>query len=209
MIQFRHQTLLILLIIIFILSTSGCALVSLKNWFEQDGKILYEDNGQPVPNAIVAAVWRGKNSDAEDAGTICYHVETTRSDNDGKFRIPGWREYFEFSKITDKEVSFVIYKPGFWSPEALLKVPAGTKPGVYKLQSLSKENRQTNSKFRLKYLQKLVGLTSCNITSVDRPKLEDLYAGILSEAEDVASTAIDKKIVKSLRNWTSFVAASN
>ncbi|MFV2057118.1 MAG: hypothetical protein ACC707_11670 [Thiohalomonadales bacterium] len=209
MIQHLPRTFFTLLILLIVLTSTGCAFVSLKNWFEANGQVIYLDNTQPVPNALIAAVWRGKNMDTENGDPICYHVETTRTDNDGAFKIPAWKEYFEYGNISEKKLFVVIYKPGFWTQQTLLLAPSDSQVRKYRIESISDQNRQTVSKYRLRYLQKIVGLTSCNITGANRPKLQELYTAILAEAEDIAQTPKDKKIVESLRNWTSFVAAKS
>ena len=192
-------------VLLLSLLSSGCAFVSLKNWFEQSGTVLYKDIEKPVPNAMIAAVWRGENAEQEGNPTICYHVKTAKTGNDGYFLIPGWREYFKFSHLREKDVFIIVYKPGFWSETILQSAPTVSK-NTYYIEPVSDDNRQTSTKNRLKYLQKLVGLTGCNVESADRSKLMPLYDSILAEAKKIAETPMEKKIVESLTTWTQFVS---
>lgn len=182
----------------------NCAFVSLKNWFEFSGTVLYKDIEKPVPNAMIAAVWRGENHDLEGNPEQCYHVKTAKTGNDGAFQIPGWREYFDYGHLRKKSVSIIVYKPGFWSEEILHPTP-NLQQGKYFIETASDDNHQTTPSNRLKYLLKMVGFTGCELMPEDRVTLTPLYAAILAEAKSIAESPAELQLVASLKTWTAFV----
>jgi len=186
------------------ITLSGCAFFSLKNWFDGEGEVRYRDINKGAPHVHVLAVWRGQNTEKENTFE-CYHVYATQTDTDGKFFIKGWREYFSYSHLNEKKMSLIIYKPGFWSEELLRHAPT-ERDNKYYIEGADDKNGQTNSSKRLKYLQKMVGLASCDVHSPTRSQLRPMFEDILSEAEPLAKSPLDKKILASIKTWTLFVS---
>lgn len=186
------------------ITLSGCAFFSLKNWFDAQGEVKYRDIDKGAPHVHVLAVWRGQNTEKENTFE-CYHVYATQTDNEGKFFIKGWREYFGFSHLNEKTMSLIIYKPGFWDPELLRRAPT-ERQFTYYIEGADDKNGQTNNSKRLKYLQKMVGLASCDVNSPNRSQLRPMFEDILSEAEPLAKSPLDKKILGSIKTWTLFVS---
>jgi len=194
----------VLLFVVMTTVMSGCAFFSLKNWFDAAGDVKYRDIDKGAPNVHVAAVWRGQNTDKENTFE-CYHVYATKTDNQGKFHIEGWREYFGYGHLAEKKMSIIVYKPGFWDKDLLRDAPT-EKEHSYYIESADDKNGQTNGSERLKFLQKLVGLTSCDVKNPNRSQLKPMFDDILAEAEPLAKSPIDKKILASIKTWTEFVS---
>jgi len=203
----RSRIQLLTMLVLVTLSTllSGCAFFSLKNWFSTEGEVKYRDINKGAPNVHVAAVWRGQNTNKDNAFE-CYHVYATKTDVDGHFVIEGWREYFDYGYLQEKKMSLIVYKPGFWDKD-ILREPPTEKEHTYFLESVDDKNGQSNGSERLKFLQKLVGLTSCDPTNPNRNQLKPMFDDILAEAEPLANSPLDKKILASIQTWTKFVAA--
>lgn len=193
------------LAICLLTNVSGCAFFSLKNWFDAEGTVKYRDINKPTPNVHIAAVWRGMNTENENAFE-CYHVYATKTDNEGKFTVRGWREYFTYGHLKEKKMSIIMYKPGFWDKELLHELSRNKDTTTFYIEAASDKNRQTYPTERLKFLQKLVGLTSCDIKNPSRSQLKPMFDDILDEAEGLAKTDIDKKILASIKTWTNFVS---
>lgn len=194
----------VLLIVVSTTLFSGCAFFSLKNWFDAEGEVKYRDINKGAPNVHVAAIWRGQNTEKENTFE-CYHVYATKTDNDGQFFIQGWREYFGYSNLIEKKMSLIIYKPGFWDKELLRKAPT-EREHTYFIEGVDEKNGQTRNSERLKYLQKLVGLTSCDVHNPNRSQLKAMFEDILAEAKPLAQSPLDKKILASIETWTLFVS---
>jgi hypothetical protein len=80
------------------------------------GKVLHADTKEPISGAVVVARWRGHRAGLIDGRSICYHVETAVSDQDGNFVVPGWEDQGatkHASRISDKELQLLAYKQGY------------------------------------------------------------------------------------------------
>ncbi|WP_455203579.1 hypothetical protein [Kaarinaea lacus] len=184
---------------------AACSSMSAKNWNQQRGQVVNSDSQQPVWGANIVAVWKGSVKQNGDKHSVCYNIIVENSDTQGHFTIPPFAETDDVRKIQDKTMKLVIYKPGFWSESINQVLDAKQQNKVY-LEPVSDENRQTNGKQRLKYLQQVIGATGCNIQNDAKIKLHKMYNQIMAEAEQAAQTKEDWKKVKSMKNWTEFVA---
>ena len=90
----RNQTLYGSFFMLFFLS--ACAGDGVDNWPRQNGQVLDEDTNKPTANAIVMARWKGTGGFSK---TICFHVESTTTDNNGKFTIPAWMNNTKWKQI--------------------------------------------------------------------------------------------------------------
>ena len=112
-----------------------------------------------------------------------------------------------------KSSSLIVYKAGYWSESVVQDWPVQLKKDwtlqkdiKFYLDPISEKNQQTDSKNRLKYLQKTIGLTGCTLDPLGKKRMSMLYTAVLKEAKNVAITDMDHKIVQSIDNWTSFVS---
>lgn len=85
---------------------------------EIDGVVLDKVTGKPVAGAVVLATWNGRRSDLAHGASVCYHVETARTDAAGKYRIAAWSEPFAWRRaiISDRTVWVQAFKAGYVRP---------------------------------------------------------------------------------------------
>jgi hypothetical protein len=94
------------------LSLSACAL----SGGPISGRVVDQATGQPIRDALVAAYWLGsKTRIVLESSSTCYHVETARTDANGRFSIGAWRRPWSFDDLllTSDGESFNAYKPGY------------------------------------------------------------------------------------------------
>lgn len=166
---------------------------------------MFTDTGNPIDNAVIVAIWKGHMKDKGEPIRVCYHVESTKSDNKGQFSINSWQEQNNYKHIYDKSTAIIVYKPGYWRKEINETIPTKSPIKLY-LEKNSSQNQQIVSLNRLRYLQKTVASTTCHLDDADRKKLLSLYQSVLSEAKKVAQSEQDKIIVRSLKSWTKFAS---
>lgn len=191
------------MIIVIPLLTS-CAMFEPTNWGEKNGQLLHGSSGKPISSTTVMAMWKGYVKKGGVKTPLCYHIETTKTNKQGEFSIPAWKETAKSRNIRYKSATLAFYKSGFWTEKVEYEQPKA--PGkIFYIEPASKENKQQKSKHRLRYLQQLVGTTGCDLQGNGRSKLTHVYKQILREAKRIAKTTRDKKQVSSLKSWTSFV----
>jgi hypothetical protein len=69
---------------------SSCTTITVGNK-EISGRITDADTGQPIKGAIVVTTWSATMGALFHGATVCYHIETSVSDADGRYVIPKWR----------------------------------------------------------------------------------------------------------------------
>ena len=106
---------------VFLLSLQACALSS----GQINGQVLEERTGQPIPDAIVVVTWKGDWWAVVESSTVCYHVETARTDAQGKYHIPAWSSPWKVENLIvfNREVYADAYKPGYTWPINLGNTP--------------------------------------------------------------------------------------
>jgi hypothetical protein len=58
---------------------------------EISGRIVDEDTGRPIKDAIVVVSWTATMSNFTHGSLVCYHIETAITDANGRYLIPKWR----------------------------------------------------------------------------------------------------------------------
>jgi len=86
---------------------TGCGKVGLPF----SGRVVDVETGKPIEGAFVLALWKGEVG-LFDAQLICYRVETAVTDEDGRFRIPGWIGGGYFG-VMNSYISTIIYKSDY------------------------------------------------------------------------------------------------
>ena len=169
------------------------------------GRVLHEIHDKPLSNTILVALWKGKQQSGSNKKTICYHVEYTVSDENGFFTVPNWREPGEFKHLKDKTVHVYGYKKRYRTSELTSEIIT-PKNYIYYLAKPRKTDDETEAReARLRYLQQLIGETTCDLKGESRANLKSMYAAIVAEAEALAITDKDRQIVQKLKSWLSFV----
>ncbi len=147
------MNLLRIIIIVASVSLQGaCSIGSVRHWDVQDGLVLDATTQNPIEGAIVVARWQGWISALVDASSVCYHVETAKSDAEGHFRIPKWTKLP--GKVHHGDVVFSTYKAGY-------RQVHGENKKLYDVQSLKRD--LGSSQDRLCYLFRLPTVLNCGV----------------------------------------------
>jgi len=167
------------LVFLWAMFLAGCGKVGLPF----PGQVVDAETGRPIEGAFVLALWKGEVG-LFDAQSICYHVETTVSDEDGRFRIPGWIGAGHFG-VMNSYVSTAVYKQDY---EDVFARKSSNRLVLRRFKGTSEK--------RFGQLVKLVGpiCDSKGKTSVE--KLLPLSKLIYKEAKDIAYTNTDTKTLE-------------
>jgi len=184
---------------------SACGILGTRHP-EMHGRVMHEVLDKPLPHTIVVALWKGKEIKNNTEKEICYHVEATKSDDKGYFSIPEWREPSHYENLKDKAVQMVAFRRYYRTSE-LTSERMKVKNNIYYLTKPRHiENEEKARDDRLRYLQQLIGKTSCDLKGESRTNLRPLFSEIIEEAELIAVTEKDRKVVEKLKGWLSFVS---
>lgn len=177
-----------ILLIVLLLSATGCdgRTVMAKNTSAPfiQGQVLDLGTNKPIPGAIVIAMWQETLSAAPipaDSRTVCSHVETAITDEQGHYQLPTWNGY--------EPSVYSSYKPGYIRSNEYYRLQQKVDQYVDLLEPF-----KGISKERIKYLDRLDSMRSCS----ENTKLIPLYRAIYEEAKSIAVTQEDKKIVEEL-----------
>ena len=176
-----------------------------KRYEELNGRVLHEIHDKPLSHTVVVALWNGTESTDNSEKEICYHVETTTSDDKGYFYIPEWREPGSFRHLKNRVVHVYAFHKHYRTSE-LTSSLITKKNYIYYLAKPRRIEDENKARIaRLRYLQQLVGKTTCDLKGKSRSNLEPLYKKIIEEAEEIAVTDIDRQVVQKLKGWLEFV----
>jgi len=79
-----------------------------------EGKVYDVDTGRPLEGAIVVAMWHGYSPVPAETVEICYHVLSTTSDKDGKYRFDFWWQWEGAgNEAAGKSVDLHTYMKGY------------------------------------------------------------------------------------------------
>ena len=186
------------------LAISACGILGTK-YPEMHGRVLHEIHDKPIPDTIVVALWKGLEGTGDGAKTVCYHVEQTETDDKGYFTIPNWREPSSYDHLKDRKIYAYAFHKHYRTSE-LSKQIITDKNYIYYLakpRQVDDENKAREN--RLRYLQQLVGDTTCDLEGDSRVNLKPMYSAIVEEAEQLVVTEKDRLIVQQLKSWLAFV----
>ena len=195
---------LLLLIACLTAILSACGLLG-KRHPEMHGRVLHEIHDKPLSHTIMVALWKGSEEQDDSEKQVCYHVETTTSDDTGYFSFPEWREPNAFSDLENKSVYIYGYRKYYRTSELSGEVIVDKNFKYYLAKPRPIENEDRAREARLRYLQQLVGKTTCDLEGESRKNLVPLFTAVITEAESLAVTNKDKQIVEKLKSWLSFV----
>ena len=184
---------------------SACGIMG-KRYPEMHGRVLHEIHDKTLSHAVVVALWKGKEKSGDAQKEICYHVESTRSDDKGFFAIPEWREPREFGHLQEKSVHVFAFRRYYRTSELTSEIITPKNYNYYlaKPRHIDDENKAREA--RLSYLQQLVGKTGCDLKGESRANLRPLYVEIIEEAELIAVSEKDRQVVEKLKGWLQFVS---
>jgi hypothetical protein len=185
-------------------AVTGCGMLG-TTYPEMYGRVLHEIHDAPMSNTIVVALWKGTEGDPGEGKTQCYHVEYTVSDEKGFFKIPVWREPGDYKNLQEKSIHIHAYRKRYRTSELTSEIIT-SKNYIYYLAKPRQFDDDTQAREdRLRYLQQLIGDTTCDLKGDSRANLKPMYAAIVEEAEELVVTDQDRQVVQKLKSWLSFV----
>lgn len=170
------------------LSVAGCPL----SGDPVSGQVLKEDDHKPIEGAIVVVRWIGRTTSGSwftEAKDVCYHVESTKTDQRGQYKTPLWsQEQRKDYKVKYHSLRIVAYKPG----HGFSRTPSQTDEVLYLEQF-----RGTQSE-RLEYLSRVFVNTSCGSENASEKNLLPIRRALYDEAKDLAKTPKEKNTVETI-----------
>jgi hypothetical protein len=98
---------------LMLISMSACSLTG----GPLQGVVLDKSTNQPIAGAIVGARWHGHWTNLlAGSSSACYHVETARTDANGRYAIPAWTrppKPLEDFRFSDGGNDTAVFKPGY------------------------------------------------------------------------------------------------
>ena len=156
-----------------------------------DGQVLDEATGKPIADAIVVVRWKGDWWAVVESKTTCYHVETARTDINGKYHIAAWSLPWKAADTTvsGKVVYFNAYKIGYELSEKISS----------KLETVLLTSFKGTKDERFDYLDTLARTSSCAGGGESRKNLYRLYAPLVEEAETSAETESQEMLMQYMK----------
>ena len=152
-----------------------------------EGRVVDTETKKPIAGAIVIARWDGTYSALVDSHTVCYHVETATTDQDGRYKIPGWWEKPKGPFFGEGPMYLDAYKPGYekyW--------PAGyDRTEDFKNNVLYLAPFKGTKEERLKYLGRQITGTRCSAAGDKYKNLYPMYRAIYEESKSVSKSYME------------------
>ena len=149
------------------------------------GKVIDKSSGQPIEGAIVVARWKGDILSPVDSQTVCFHVESTLSDKEGKFHIPFWVGMPK--GIVNQERFVKVYKEGY------VEVVGQNQEDDIELMETFTGTREERFKY-LKYFS-----VRCGGSGKSMRNLYEIDKAIYEEMKNIAKTQEEEKLVEHYR----------
>jgi len=150
-----------------------------------EGVITDYETGDPIPDAFVVARWTGTSGGlGHGGGAICFHVEVTKTDAEGRYFIPPPEIESDYPKYREPDILITAYKPGYRRPHEF----------DYKLSPGDQlhETDETSAE-RMDYLSDVIRDTSCPQAGESRKNKLPLYEAIYADSVQATRTKEDKK----------------
>ena len=145
-----------------------------------EGQVLEQGTDKPIEGAIVVARWKGDGYH----GTICFHVESTVSDENGYYYISPPETTSPHADLPDQWVNATAHKEGY--------VRAKRSPlDVNYLVPFAGDASE-----RMAYLKVMIGATSCVSAGDSRKNLYAIRRALYEEANAIAETEEERKTVE-------------
>jgi len=185
---------------------AGCGILG-KRYDEMHGRVLHEILDKPLANSIVVALWKGTEKTSESEKEVCYHVETTTTDEKGFFSFPDWREPSNFKNLKNKAIHVFAYRKYYRTSELTSELITQKNYIYYLAKPREMEDETLAREDRLRYLQLLVGKTTCDLEGESHKNLAPLFKDVIEEAEQIAVTEKDRQIVGKLKSWLAYISS--
>jgi hypothetical protein len=189
---FFKKTLLALGLLFGLSTLAACATTPLQ---PVQGQVLEEGTNKPVANALVVGRWMGTVTHGiVESRTVCYHVESTTTDAEGRFTLPPTEKEYKY-RDGDHYTSITVYKLGY---EAYLP-PGYARSEAYRQNIRYLQPFAGGREERLAYLSRIA--VSCSDKKEIEINLLPLYKALHEEAKGLAITRDDKlKVLYRLRD---------
>ena len=162
----------------------------IRSWPVITGQVLEVGTNKPIQGAIVVSLWSGEKSKTfADFQSVCYHVESTTTDKNGRYEIPVWIEDLSHFNITDKRYSVDVFKSGYQEDESTM-LSDNQNNSLYFLKP--KGTRKEYFKY-LRWFR-----ISCRKAGESNKNLYALNKALYSEAKKFAKSKEEQKVVNSL-----------
>jgi Ankyrin repeats (many copies) len=180
------------------------------------GSVVDDTTGAPVPDAIVVSHWSGHVSGFMTGFVKCYHVETTRTRDDGSYEVKARIPRPDVDDPPNEYPAIVVYKPGYQTSLSRIKeaVPwvtslsevterAGLAQRVRYLVPTTQDRKE-----RVRYLGFVGQAASCPGAGASQQNLLPLLTALRDDARAIAKTDYDQWVIRRLE-WTMDVARGN
>ncbi len=153
-----------------------------------EGQVVEQGTNNPISGAIVIARWHGTASLLVDSQTVCVHVESTVTDDQGRFHFSRWYQAPR-RLVSGVQPTVTAYKPGY---EARL-----FEEKIYHLKPFTGGRRE-----RLRYIEQVKQSTvSCADPKANGKNLIPLYRALYEEAKPLAQTSDEQSIADGFLSW--------
>lgn len=154
------------------------------------GQVLEEGTLKPIPGAIVVGRWIGSVPAFAESRTVCVHVESSVTDQEGKYTLPRWSKPSTVGPLVlHLEPVVSAYKPGYGLPTK----PSQKEDVVYLAPF------KGDVKKRFEYLDRVISGASCGGAGESRKTLYRLQRALYEEASTIAQTADEKRYAESYK----------
>lgn len=148
------------------------------------GQVLEEGTNKPIPGAIVVVLWKATIGTIGHGRTICYHVETATTDDQGSYRTQAWKKPSPYGDIANRHWVPAAYKSAYESVRYGNKSTVHLKPFVGarggRLRAIWSSGVQ------------------CGSAGESEKNLIPLYRALYDEAKPLAESNEDTNIVNAL-----------
>lgn len=195
----------IYLISLIALILNACGLLG-THYPEMHGRVMHEVYDKPLSHTVVVALWKGKEVQNNLEKEVCYHVETSTSDDKGYFSFAEWREPSSYGHLKDKAIHVFAFRRYYRTSELTSEILKHKNNIYYLTKPRPIDDEIKAREDRLKYLQLLVGKTTCDLKGESRTNLRTFFSEIIEEAELIAVSDKDRQVVEKLKSWLSYVS---
>jgi hypothetical protein len=177
------------------LFVAGCCLLcpkAIEDWPAQQGVVVDADTGEPLAGAYVIGRWRGYVS----SQSVCFHAEGTRTDSQGRFVLPAWRNTGPYNNTRYQEFSDYSYLPGYES--------AGGSNERMRLRRFAGTREE-----RLQSLERMMRGSTCLAAEASERNMLPYYEAIYREVEDLSNSPEGQKGIEWFQYMVARIAVSD
>lgn len=160
------------------------------------GQVIDGSTNRPLPGAIVVATWEGDIASFPESRRTCYHVASAKSDDQGFYRVPGWKKNITAKwqkNLVGTQVHLLAFHTGYTHGYRVLD---GTrKEDIPFIMSPDKRAREA----RLEDLWTIFSSMSCDQGGRSGQDLLPLFEAVFYESKKLATTDKDKQTLKLMR----------